>query len=68
MQEVFQKVLLLGYAYGIIKEVQARRDYIMNELGTYIKGKKNGKRAVNKAACRTCRYSHTEVKRIEDGL
>lgn len=68
MQEVFQKVLLLGYAYGIIKEVQARRDYIMNELGTYIKEKRTEKGLSIRRLAELAAISHTEVKRIEDGL
>ena len=61
-------MLLLGCAYGIIKEVQARRDYIMNELGTYIKEKRTEKGLSIRRLAELAAISHTEVKRIEDGL
>ena len=51
-----------------MKEVQARRDCIMNELGTYIKEKRTEKGLSIRRLAELADISHTEVKRIEDGL
>ena len=60
-------MLLLGYTHGIMKVVQARR-IIMNELGTYIKEKRTEKGLSIRRLAELAAISHTEVKRIEDGL
>ena len=51
-----------------MKVVQARRDYIINELGTYIKEKRTEKGLSIRRLAELAAISHTEVKRIEDGL
>ena len=61
-------MLLLGYTYGIMKEVQARRYCVMNELGTYIKEKRTEKGLSIRRLAELSDISHTEAKRIEDGL
>lgn len=61
-------MLLLGYIYDMIRVVQARRYHIMNELGIFIKNKRTEKRLSIRRLAELANISHTEVKRIEDGL
>lgn len=58
--------MLLGYAYAIINEKKGGID--VNELGVYIKRIRNEKGLSIRKVSELADISHTEVKRIEDGI